>query len=108
MAHSSKRGKRLKLVVEKTLESAESTLKADGITKLFQTLTAGRPQLAEAIEEYLPQLLEQIKAGIFSDFEKLCDELRFDDQFKELECLIDSSDHPRTGSIEEPLNLTKR
>lgn len=61
---SSKRMERLRLVLLKVLDSASAELQTDDVITSFSELVRDKPDASKAIEEYHPQLLEQIRENV--------------------------------------------
>ena len=59
-----KRMERLRLVLLKVLDSASAELQTDDVITSFSELVRDKPDASKAIEEYHPQLLEQIRENV--------------------------------------------
>ena len=65
---------RLRLVLLKVLNSASSELQTSDVISSFSQLVRDKPDAGKAIEEYHPQLLEQIRDNVqVSELQKITD-----------------------------------
>ena len=58
------RMKQLRLVLTKVLDSTSMALQTNDVISSFSQLVQEKPEASKAIEEYHPQLLEQIRENV--------------------------------------------